>query len=113
MDKNGAAVFRIFLGEGNFEKGGFRAGNPRFARAHGSRRPGPSFRTNRVFRILLIRYADGQDCEGKRDISARSDSPTLTTSTTTLTQRRETTKPFVAQLRTRLDQGYHSPVSER
>ena len=49
--------------------------------------------------FLLIPCADGQGCEDKHSLSAQIESPAAAT---TLTQRREMTKAFVARLRSRM-----------
>jgi len=54
--------------------------------------------------FLLIPCASGQGCEGRDSFSAQIESAAITT---TLTQRREMTKEFVAHLRARLAQRYH------
>jgi probable HAF family extracellular repeat protein len=56
--------------------------------------------------FLLIPCAGGQGCENKDSISPQIEGPAIAT---TLTQRREMTKAFVARFRARLSQRYHPP----
>jgi len=54
--------------------------------------------------FLLIPCANGQGCEGKDSFIAQIESGPITT---TLTQRREMTKAFVARFRAGLARRYH------
>ena len=59
--------------------------------------------------FLLIPCAGGQGCEGNDGSSARSNSPAITRSAASKSQRCHMTKEFVAQLRARVAQRHHIP----
>jgi len=61
------------------------------------------------FLLVPCNDDEAQGCEGNAALSARIGSPAAKATPTTVAQRREMTKEFVAQLRARLAERYHIP----